>query len=60
MTESDKPKRDALLKTAQDRIHDQVYFIPVHQQALSWGVRDTITLIQRADNVFEWKYVTIK
>jgi peptide/nickel transport system substrate-binding protein len=37
-----------------------VYFIPVHQQALSWGVRDTITLIQRADNVFEWKYVTIK
>jgi len=60
MTENDQTKRDALLKEAQDIIHDQVYFVPIHQQALSWGKRTNIDLVQRADNVFEWKYVTIK
>ena len=60
INEGDKAKRDAYLKSAQDIIHDQVYFIPIHQQALSWGVKKSIDLVQRPDNVFVWKYVTVK
>ena len=60
MTETDQTKRDAMLKEAQDILHNEVYFVPIHQQALSWGKRADIDLVQRADNVFEWKYVTIK
>ena len=60
MTETDQTKRDAMLKEAQDILHDFAYFVPIHQQALSWGKRASIDLVQRADNVFEWKYVTIR
>jgi peptide/nickel transport system substrate-binding protein len=58
--EGDKTKRDALLAKSQQIVHDQIYFIPLHQQALSWGVRNGIDLIQRPDDVLVWKYVVIK
>jgi peptide/nickel transport system substrate-binding protein len=58
--EGDKAKRDALLAKSQQIVHDQIYFIPLHQQALSWGVRNGIKLIQRPDDVLVWKYVVIE
>jgi peptide/nickel transport system substrate-binding protein len=36
-----------------------VYFIPLHQQALAWGKRDNVSLTQRGDNVFRFRYVNI-
>jgi peptide/nickel transport system substrate-binding protein len=58
--EGDKTKRDALLAKSQQIVHDQIYFIPLHQQALSWGVRNGIKLIQRPDDVLVWKYVVVE
>ena len=60
VSEGDPAKRDALLAQSQQIVHDQVYFIPVHQQTLSWGVSDCVEVIQRPDDVFLWKYANVK
>ncbi|NNG05570.1 MAG: ABC transporter substrate-binding protein [Inquilinus sp.] len=59
LVETDLEKRDALIDEAWQTLHEDVGYIPVHQQALSWGVRDGVELAQRADNVFSWRFVTI-
>jgi peptide/nickel transport system substrate-binding protein len=41
-------------------VHDNVYYVPLHQQGLAWGKRDNVSLKQRADNVFRFRYVNIK
>ena len=51
ISEGNKAKRDALLARSQQILYDQIYFIPLHQQPLSWGVRSGVALL--------WKYVTI-
>ncbi|MBT4625926.1 MAG: hypothetical protein HOC63_04480 [Rhodospirillales bacterium] len=35
-------------------------YIPLHQQALSWGVRSNVSVKQRADNRFELRWVNVK
>jgi peptide/nickel transport system substrate-binding protein len=43
------------------KIHeDEVGHIPLHQQALAWGVKDNVTLVQLPDNVFVWNWVQMK
>ena len=39
---------------------DAVALIPLHQQALVWGVSDKLDLVQRADNTFMIWHVTKK
>ncbi len=58
-SEGSKAKRDAMIAEVYKRVHDNVYYIPLHQQALAWGKRDNVTLQQRGDNVFRFRYVTI-
>jgi peptide/nickel transport system substrate-binding protein len=58
-SEGDKAKRDGMIAEVYQRVHDHVYYIPLHQQALAWGKRDNITLKQRGDNVFRFRFVTI-
>lgn len=57
--EGDTAKRDALLARSQQIVHDQIYFIPLHQQPLSWGVRKGVNVLQRPDDILMWKYVTV-
>jgi len=54
--ENDVQKRDAMLAKAFRIIHDEVGMIPLHQQALSWGVSKKVSMVQRADNriLFYW------
>ena len=60
LSETDKAKRDALIKQAWSiTIGDQAY-IPLHQQAVAWGVRNGVTVAQRADNQFKWRHVMMK
>ncbi|MDP7548074.1 MAG: ABC transporter substrate-binding protein, partial [Alphaproteobacteria bacterium] len=59
-SESNKAKRDAMISETFKLVHDNVYYIPLHQQALAWGKRDNVSLTQRGDNVFRFRYVTIK
>ena len=34
--------------------------IPLHQQALSWGVSTKFSVKQRGDNQFAWRHVMAK
>jgi len=57
LSENDEEKRNALISEAYTILNDEVSHIPLHQQGLAWGVSDKVTLKQRADNEFHFKYV---
>ena len=58
--ETDQEKRQALIDEA-NRIHaEEVGHIPLHQQPLSWGVSDKVSVAQRADDMFHLRHVTVK
>ncbi len=55
--EGDKTKRDELIFQAYDILLNQdVGYLPLHQQALSWGVSKKFAVVQRPDNwlIFDW------
>jgi peptide/nickel transport system substrate-binding protein len=56
LVELDAGKRDELIAEAFRIIHDDVSHIPLHQQALVWGVSKKVKVVQRADNqiLFYW------
>ena len=59
-SETDQAKRQAYIDEAFKIHQDEVGHIPLHQQPLSWGVRENVTVAQRADNVFDLTYVEVK
>ncbi len=60
LVETDKGKRDGLIQSAFQMVFDDAGYLPLHQQAVAWGVSDKISVKQRPDNVFRWRHVTIK
>ena len=50
LQETDPAKRDQLIKTAFEIANKDWAYIPLHQQALAWGVSKKVKLTQRADN----------
>lgn len=56
LVEPDVSKRDDMIAQAFRIAHDEVGIIPLHQQALSWGIRRNISIPQRADShiLFYW------
>jgi peptide/nickel transport system substrate-binding protein len=57
--ETDPDRRQALIDAAFQIHKDEVGHIPIHQQPLSWGVRDGVTVAQRADNVLDFRNVVL-
>jgi peptide/nickel transport system substrate-binding protein len=59
-SESDDKKRNDFIREAF-RIHqDDVGHIPLHQQALAWGVSNRVQLVQLPDNRMFFKWITVK
>ncbi len=58
-SETDQAKRQAMIDEVFIIHKKEVGHIPLHQQPLSWGVRDGIDLVQRADNVLDLRYVRV-
>ncbi len=58
--ETDKTKRMAMIKEAFQIHQDDVGHLPLHQQALAWGVSKKVDLVQRADNNMTFKWITVK
>jgi peptide/nickel transport system substrate-binding protein len=50
LQESDMNKRDLLIREAYTIAAKDFGYIPLHQQALAWGVSKKVKLSQRADN----------
>ena len=60
-SETDQEKRNAMIREAYQIHKDEVGHIPLHQQALAWGVRDTVQEVkQRPQNDVDLRYVIMK
>ena len=47
--------------TLNQRVHaDDIGHLPLHQQALAWGVANNVTLAQIADNFMPFRYMSLK
>ena len=57
--ETDKVKRNAMIKEVFDLHAADVGHIPLHQQALAWGVGKNVKLVQMADNFMHFKWMSI-
>ncbi|HEV2509167.1 MAG TPA: ABC transporter substrate-binding protein [Bosea sp. (in: a-proteobacteria)] len=58
LVESDTAKRNAMIGEAYKITVDEFSYIPLHQQALAWGVSKKVKLAQRADNSVLLYYAT--
>ena len=59
-SESDKAKRNELIKEAFKLHADDIGTLPLHQQSLAWGVSKKVELVQLADNFMYFKWMSIK
>jgi peptide/nickel transport system substrate-binding protein len=59
-SETDKGKRDALIKEAFKLHQDDIGHIPLHQQALAWGVSNKLSLVQFADDFMPFRYLSVQ
>jgi peptide/nickel transport system substrate-binding protein len=58
--ETDEDKRNAMIREAFQIHQDEVGHIPLHQQALAWGVADTVAEVkQRPQNDVDLRYVVM-
>jgi len=57
--ETDPEKRQALIDEAFKIVQDEYGYMPLHQQPLSWGVREGVSVAQRADNVLDFRNVVL-
>lgn len=57
--ETDKTKRNAMIREAFEIHNADVGHIPLHQQALAWGVSKKVQLVQLADNFMPFKWMSI-
>jgi peptide/nickel transport system substrate-binding protein len=59
-SETDKPKRQAMISEAFKLHADDIGHLPLHQQALAWGVSKKVELVQLADNYMFFKWMSVK
>jgi peptide/nickel transport system substrate-binding protein len=61
LVEADPVKRDGLIRDAfRITVNEDVAYIPLHQQALAWGVNRRVEMAQRPDNVFMLYHVMMR
>ena len=59
-SETDQTKRNEMIHEAMKIHQDDVGHLPLHQQALAWAMKKSVTLVQLADNFMPLKYVVVK
>ncbi|MCV6601536.1 MAG: ABC transporter substrate-binding protein [Cohaesibacter sp.] len=59
-SETDPAKRQALIDEGFKLVQDEVGYLPLHQQPLSWGAANNVEVAQRADNILDLRSVVIK
>lgn len=60
LVETDLKKRGEMMVEAFKISIEDVSYIPLHQQNLVWGIRDTLSLQQRADNIVMLYHMNLK
>ena len=59
-SETDEKKRNDMIREAFKIHQDDVGHIPLHQQALAWGLSNRVSLVQLPDNRMFFKWITVK
>jgi peptide/nickel transport system substrate-binding protein len=59
-SENDQTKRSAMIREAFELHTADIGHLPLHQQALAWGINKKVTLTQRGDNYMPFKSITVK
>jgi peptide/nickel transport system substrate-binding protein len=59
-SELDKKKRDAMIAEVFKIHGDEIGHIPLHQQALAWGMKKNVEVVQLADNINQLKWTVVK
>jgi peptide/nickel transport system substrate-binding protein len=58
--ETDKARRNEMIREAFKIHQEDIGHIPLHQQALAWGVSKRVELVQRPDNNLSFKWIKVK
>jgi peptide/nickel transport system substrate-binding protein len=58
--ETDAAKRQSLINEAMQRIHDNVYYIPLHRRIAPWVSRANVEAVHRANNHLHALWVTVR
>jgi peptide/nickel transport system substrate-binding protein len=59
-SETDQTKRNAMITEAMKLHEDDIGTLPLHQQALAWGVKKSIVITQLATNDMYLKWIQVK
>jgi peptide/nickel transport system substrate-binding protein len=59
-SETDIKKRNEMIHEAMKIHQDEIGHIPLHQQAINWGAKKNIDLVQWPDNGMSWRYISVK
>ena len=57
--ETDPEKRQAMIDEAFRIVQEEYGYMPLHQQPLSWGIREGVEAAQRPDNVLDFRNVVM-
>jgi peptide/nickel transport system substrate-binding protein len=58
-SETDDKKRNEMIHEALKIHQDDVGHLPLHAQALNWGAKKNVDLVQWPDNGMAWKFVKV-
>lgn len=58
--ETDKTKRDALIKEALTLTRDEVLYIPLHHQMRPWAMKQNVTMSHNSNDAPKMYYVNVK
>jgi peptide/nickel transport system substrate-binding protein len=60
MSETDKNKRNAMITEAFKLHSEDIGHLPLHQQALAWGVSNKVKVHQSPDNFMPFQWMSVK
>lgn len=58
-SETDQAKRNAMIKEAWEIVRADYGYLPLHAQPMSWGVREGVQVVQRADDVLDLRSAVV-
>lgn len=59
-SETDKARRDAMIQEVFKLHANDIGHLPLHQQALAWGLASNVQLVQLADNFMPFRFMSVK
>jgi peptide/nickel transport system substrate-binding protein len=59
-SETDQTKRNGMIREAFQIHADEIGHLPLHQQALAWGVSNKVSLAQLSDNQMPFRFMVVK